>query len=57
MKTVEFFAGIGGFRIASDHFGMNTVWANDICPKACKVYKDRFGENSICEGDIRGMLD
>ncbi|MEI8375757.1 MAG: DNA (cytosine-5-)-methyltransferase [Planctomycetota bacterium] len=57
MKTVEFFAGIGGFRIASDHFGMETVWANDICPKACKVYKNRFGENSIREGDIREMLD
>lgn len=57
MKTVELFAGIGGFRIASDRCGMETVWANDICPKACKVYGDRFGEGPIREGDIRQLLD
>ncbi len=56
MNTVELFAGIGGFRLASDHHGMKTVWANDICPKACKVYRDRFGPDSIREGDVRKLL-
>ena len=57
MKTVELFAGIGGFRLAADRHGMETVWANDICPRACKVYRSRFGKHSIREGDIRQLLD
>jgi DNA (cytosine-5)-methyltransferase 1 len=56
MKTVELFSGIGGFRIASDLHGTKTVWANDICPKACRVYRHRFGKESICEGDVRKLL-
>jgi DNA (cytosine-5)-methyltransferase 1 len=57
MKTVELFAGIGGFRIAAENNGLNTVWANDACAKACKVYRDRFGKDSIVEGDITTLLD
>ncbi len=38
MNIVELFAGIGGFRIATDSLGWRTVWANDRCPKACAVY-------------------
>jgi DNA (cytosine-5)-methyltransferase 1 len=41
--TVELFCGIGGFRIAAQERNIRTLWANDICPKACKVYRDRFG--------------
>jgi DNA (cytosine-5)-methyltransferase 1 len=57
MDTVELFAGIGGFRLATDRHGHTTVWANDICPKACKVYGDQFREDSIHGGDIRQLLD
>jgi DNA (cytosine-5)-methyltransferase 1 len=52
MKTVELFAGIGGFRVAVDHLGWRTVWANDLCPKACTVYRDRFGAGELSEGDF-----
>lgn len=52
MDTVELFAGIGGFRIAADSCGLNTVWANDNCPLAATVYKDRFGGNEFVHGDI-----
>lgn len=45
------FAGIGGFRIGLESLGLQSVWANDIDPTACKVYCDRHGE--IVEGDIR----
>jgi DNA (cytosine-5)-methyltransferase 1 len=56
MRTVELFAGIGGFRLAADRHGYKTIWANDICPKACKVYRSRFGTESICEGNVNEKL-
>ena len=52
MDTVELFAGIGGFRVAADSLGWRTVWANDICPKACAVYRNRFGVAELREGDF-----
>jgi DNA (cytosine-5)-methyltransferase 1 len=57
MDTVELFSGIGGFRLAADCHGLKTAWANDLCPKACKVYRSKFGEGAVCEGDIRKLLD
>ncbi|NQT38636.1 MAG: DNA (cytosine-5-)-methyltransferase [Planctomycetes bacterium] len=54
--TVELFAGIGGFQLAADRLGIKTVWANDICPKACKVYRSRFGNGELSEGDIGEKL-
>ena len=57
MTTIELFAGIGGFRLAADAQKLQTEWANDCCPKACKVYRDQFGNHSIQQGDIRTLLD
>lgn len=57
LRTIEMFAGIGGFRIASDKIGLDTVWANDINEKAVKVYRDRFGNDDIVQGDINELLD
>ena len=56
MTAIELFAGIGGFRVASESHRIETVWENDICPKACKVYRHRFGKDSLREGDIRKLL-
>ena len=53
--TVELFAGIGGFRLAATQNGIQTLWANDICPKACQVYRSQFGEDEIHQGDIREL--
>lgn len=53
--TVELFAGIGGFRLAAVQSGIQTLWANDICPKACRVYRSRFGDAEIRQGDIREL--
>ncbi len=50
LSSVELFAGIGGFRVACDRLGLETQFANDICPRAGKVYADQFGK--IVLGDI-----
>jgi DNA (cytosine-5)-methyltransferase 1 len=52
MNTVELFAGIGGFRLAAESTSLRTLWANDICPKACAVYRSQFGSAQLHEGDI-----
>ena len=54
--TVELFAGIGGFRIAAEMHGIQTLWANDICPRACQVYRSQFGDAEIRQGDIRAFV-
>lgn len=54
--TVELFAGIGGFRIAADTHGIQTLWANDICPRACQVYRSQFGNTEIRQDDIRALV-
>lgn len=50
MKAVELFAGIGGFRIACDELGIETIWANDIDSKAAKVYRNQLGADVHKEG-------
>ena len=57
LSSVELFAGIGGFRIAADENGLNTIWANDIDHTAATVYLKNFGAGSIVEGDIHDYLD
>ncbi len=50
VRVIELFAGIGGFRKASDDLGLKTVWANDNSLAACEVYRKSFGR--IIEGDL-----
>jgi len=52
MQAVELFAGIGGFRVATDRVGIKTVWANDMSSKACGVYRGRFGAAGLHEADF-----
>jgi DNA (cytosine-5)-methyltransferase 1 len=54
--AVELFAGIGGFRLAADRCGLRTVWANDVSALATDVYRNRFGQTSLVEGDLRAHL-
>jgi DNA (cytosine-5)-methyltransferase 1 len=53
MKAIEMFAGIGGFRLGLEAAGIDVAWANDIDPKACAVYRSKFGIDSIVCGDIK----
>lgn len=59
LSTVELFAGIGGFRIAADELGIETVFANDIEPVASDIYRRRFNTHSDVhrEGDVFDFLD
>jgi DNA (cytosine-5)-methyltransferase 1 len=57
MRAVELFAGIGGFRIACDSLGIETVWANDISSSAAAIYQKRFGTEQFKFGDIGNLLD
>ncbi len=57
IRAVELFAGIGGFRIAADSLGLETVWANDIDPVALNVYAGAFGNGSLIGGDILDLVD
>jgi len=57
MKAVELFAGIGGFRVATDRVGIKTVWANDLSSKACAVYRDQFGSGGVQEADFADVRD
>lgn len=51
-RFVELFAGIGGFRIALESQDMKCVWANDIDAAACKVYRSKWKDGTLHEGDI-----
>lgn len=57
LTAVELFAGIGGFRIAADSLGLKTIWANDINPMSCAVYKSRFKDGILVEGSIEELID
>src|SRR5688572_29925886 len=52
---VELFSGIGGFRLAADRLGIETLWANDISENAAKVYCERFGSAEFRPGDVREL--
>lgn len=57
MKAIELFAGIGGFRLACDAKGIQTIFANDIKETACAVYKDQFGADELNVGDINALME
>lgn len=57
LKSIELFAGIGGFRIACDNLGIETIWANDIDDKASLVYNHNFRPQSLIQGDIRQLYE
>lgn len=50
LKIADFFAGIGGIRLAFDRQGCEAVFSNEIDDFACKTYVANFGNNP--KGDI-----
>lgn len=55
MKTVSFFAGVGGIDLAFDNAGFECIWANEIDKYAAMTYKANF-DNKIVVGDIREIV-
>lgn len=56
MKAIELFAGIGGFRLACDELGIDTIWANDIGNNASKVYRQNFPKTIHVQDDINAHI-
>jgi DNA (cytosine-5)-methyltransferase 1 len=57
MRTLELFAGVGGFRIGLEKAGHEVVWSNQWEPGtskqwASKVYETRFGSDGHSNEDI-----
>lgn len=51
LKTfIDLFAGIGGFRIALESFGLKSVYSNDWDKHAQITYRENFGDTP--DGDI-----
>lgn len=50
LKFVDFFAGLGGFRVALERNGFRSVYGADNNEHAAEIYEANFGENIL--GDI-----
>jgi len=57
MNTIELFCGIGGFRLAADRLGIQTVFANDCCENATEVYRSRFDAECLRFGNIQDFIN
>lgn len=53
LKAIDLFSGIGGFRLAMDKLGIETVLSSDIDDNARKTYAANFGDYP--EGDINDL--
>lgn len=50
IKFIDLFCGLGGFRVALEHWGCECVFSSDIDKYARETYKLNFGEYPT--GDI-----
>jgi len=50
LKFIDLFAGIGGFRLAMEHYGCRCVFSSEIDEQACITYETNYGEKP--SGDI-----
>ncbi len=55
MRAGEFFAGMGLMRAGLEESGIETVFANDICPTKAALYRDNWGDEELHVGDIRAL--
>lgn len=53
LKVASMFAGIGGICLGFIQAGCDIVWANEKDTAACKTYRYNFGNDWLCEGDVR----
>jgi DNA (cytosine-5)-methyltransferase 1 len=60
--VVELFAGVGGFRVALQHSGWKTVWANQWEPStkaqhAADCYRRHWNDDTLVNADINTVLN
>lgn len=55
IRAAEFFAGMGLMRAGLEGNGIETVFANDICPTKAALYRDNWGDDALHVGDIRAL--
>ena len=55
LKAGGLFGGIGGFCLAFEAVGFQTVWVNDFDPYACTVYRHNFPDTRLIEKDVRHL--
>lgn len=53
LTFIDLFCGIGGFHLGLSRNGFRCMWANDNNKYPCKVYRKRFPDTPLHEGDIR----
>jgi DNA (cytosine-5)-methyltransferase 1 len=61
-RVVELFAGVGGFRLALQESGWQTIWANQWEPStktqhAADCYRSHFDDGTLVNEDINLVLD
>jgi DNA (cytosine-5)-methyltransferase 1 len=49
------FCGIGGFCTGFEAAGFKTLWANELDPYACTVYRENFRNTRLIEKDVRKL--
>lgn len=55
LRVCSLFSGIGGIDLAFEQTGADIMWANEIDPYVCKIYRHNFGKDFLIEGDIRDI--
>jgi DNA (cytosine-5)-methyltransferase 1 len=51
MRTISFFAGVGGIDLGFEQAGFSCLWANEIDPAAATTYRANFA-NALIQADI-----
>ena len=55
IQAAEFFAGMGLMRAGLESVGVQTIFANDICPVKAALYRENWGGDELHVGDIRAL--
>jgi DNA (cytosine-5)-methyltransferase 1 len=52
---ISLFAGIEAPRVALEPLGFRCVWENELDSKCCTLLKQKYGDETLVEGDIRNV--
>jgi DNA (cytosine-5)-methyltransferase 1 len=55
LRAGALFCGIGGFCSGFEAAGFETLWANELDPYACEVYRRNYPHIRLIEKDVRSL--